>query len=804
MSIGPRWQKMIRDFTGDRGRALLLLSAVSVGIFGVSTILSTYSILIREIKQNYMGTNPASATIDLGEVTDAVLATARSFPGVAEVEARRVSLSRVKVGEDWLRLLLFVVDDFGDMRLNTFRKVSGQWPPPTGSMLVEHTALRVLRSAAGGSVLVKTPHGSPTRMTIAGVVHDATLAPAWQEKAGYGYVTRETFAALGEPPILDELRVQLTGNPASLSQVEATVQALAGKLQGQGHVIHEIRVPPPRTHPHQNQMQGVLFLFIVFAVMALVLSAILVATIVAAMLTKQVREIGMMKAVGARSAQIARMYLSMLLALGVVSVAIGLPAGIVAGWMFADMVAVLLNIVIHSYAASPWVYAVVVSSGLLVPVLVALPVIVKGSRLTVREAIADFGVDITKAFGGSVFDMALVAMHGIGLSYRLAIRNMFRRRGRLVMALALLAAGGGMFMTGLNIRDGWAGFVDRVFTDRFYDVEFTLNEATSTARIEAVLATVAKVRKAEFWGFSPTAVAQKGRVDVSRAYPDGAHGSFSLLGIPPDTGMIRFPVLAGRWLQNGDVDAVVLNQTAKMIAGGPALGDAVVLSLDGAPKTWRLVGVVEEIGAPGVAYVSDHAFEAAAGSAGRARMVRVATAAGSPAERQALIRKIDDALLEAGISVRLGLPLTVLHGAMGDHVLVLVRMLIAAAILFAVIGVLGLTSTMTMNVIDRTRELGIMRATGATPQMVLKIVVGEGVSISLMSWLLALLLSLPLSQLVGSIVGNMAFRTPLALTVSHLAVVLWLLLVVVMAALATMIPARRASKRAVHEALAYE
>lgn len=802
--MAPRWRKMLRDFLGDRGRAALMLTAVSVGVFGVATIFSTYSILTHEVVRNYMATNPASATLDVGEVTAAVLDTARNFPGIAEAEARSVNVSRVRVGDDWLRLIVFVIDDFEKMRLNTFRRISGAWPPPPGTMLIEHTALQVLGKGEGGSVLVKTPNGEPKEVGISGLVHDATLAPAWQERAGYGYVTRETFAALGEPAALDELRIQLTGNPSSAGLVETAAQALAQKLLEQGHKVHQIRVPPPRTHPHQTQMTTVLFLFLVFAVLALILSTILIATVVAAMLTRQVREIGMMKAVGARSGQIAWMYLSMLLGLGVVSVGIGLPAGVATSRPFADMVANLLNLEIAGYAVSPWVYVVIVAAGVLAPVLVALPIVYRGSRLTVREAISDFGVDAEKSFGDSPFDVSLGALRGIGLPYVMALRNMFRRRGRLILALSLLAAGGGMFITALNVGEGWKAFTGRIFSERFYDVQFNFNRPVPAEKLDGIFATLPSIRQVEHLGFSPAAVARQGRIDVARTYPDKAHGSMSLFGIEPGSAMIRFPLLSGRWLRDGDGDVVVLNQSSYAKAGKPKVGDDVLLSLDGRHKSWRLVGVVEEVGAPGAAYTPRAAYDAAAGTSGLTQMVRISTTATAPEAREKVIRRIDQALLDAGVSVRFGIPLALLHTAMGDHVIVLINMLIAAAVLLAVIGILGLTSTTSMNVIERTRELGIMRATGATPGLVLKVIVTEGVSIGLVSWVLAVLLSLPLSYVIGAIVGNMSFRTPLALTVSPLAVGVWLFLVVVMAALATTVPARRASKLAVREALAYE
>jgi putative ABC transport system permease protein len=120
-----------------------------------------------------------------------------------------------------------------------------------------------------------------------------------------------------------------------------------------------------------------------------------------------------------------------------------------------------------------------------------------------------------------------------------------------------------------------------------------------------------------------------------------------------------------------------------------------------------------------------------------------------------------------------------------------------------VIGILGLVSTLSMNVIERTRELGIMRAMGATPGTIMRIIVSEGVFAGALSWVFAVLISAPLSLLVGRVVGMLSFKVPLALTMSTFAMMLWLTLVVVGSGLAGAFPAYRASRLTVREALAY-
>ena len=149
------------------------------------------------------------------------------------------------------------------------------------------------------------------------------------------------------------------------------------------------------------------------------------------------------------------------------------------------------------------------------------------------------------------------------------------------------------------------------------------------------------------------------------------------------------------------------------------------------------------------------------------------------------------------------MPLDRLQAAMIGHVEVPVTMLLAASVLLALIGGLGLASLMTVNVLERTRELGVMKAVGAVPAVILKVIVAEGVLIAATSWLLALLLSLPLTRAVGLLAGHV-FGAPLPFTVSILAAAAWLGLVLVIAVAASAAPALRAARLVVREALAYE
>ncbi|HEY3352192.1 MAG TPA: FtsX-like permease family protein [Polyangia bacterium] len=139
---------------------------------------------------------------------------------------------------------------------------------------------------------------------------------------------------------------------------------------------------------------------------------------------------------------------------------------------------------------------------------------------------------------------------------------------------------------------------------------------------------------------------------------------------------------------------------------------------------------------------------------------------------------------------------------MGDHILILIRALMALAAILGIVGALGLGAVMGVSVLERTRELGVMKTLGATPRRIVRLLVAEGTAIAALSWVLAFALSIPLTLLVDRIVGNLGFLAPLPLVVSAAAAALWLGLVVVVAVVATVLPARRAARLVIRAALA--
>src|SRR5207244_8762195 len=139
---------------------------------------------------------------------------------------------------------------------------------PTGTMLLEHGSLGVLRTQRGATPTIQTPNGRPRQVPIVGVIQDLGAAPAWQEQSGYAYVTPETLAWLGESAGLDQLQI-VTDRPGDAAAIEGTARDLATWLAQQGRTVEEIRIPPPGEHPHQGLMNMMARVLLTFSLLAL-------------------------------------------------------------------------------------------------------------------------------------------------------------------------------------------------------------------------------------------------------------------------------------------------------------------------------------------------------------------------------------------------------------------------------------------------------------------------------------------------------------------------------------------------------
>ncbi|MBP6823940.1 MAG: FtsX-like permease family protein, partial [Acidobacteria bacterium] len=566
-----RWQKVLRDFWLERTRTILVVLAIALGIAAFSAVLSSSAILTRELDQGYLATNPASFTLATEAIDDALLNAVAKHPGVAEVEARRNVSGRIKAGPvNWRSLVLFVVKDYGDIRVSTLKPQAGAWPPAKGEILIERDALQVAKAKIGDTVTVKTSVGEEQTLRVSGTVKDVGQAQARMENIVYGYITLDTLAQLGEEPFLDRLNFVVTGDRFDETHIRNVAAEVRQLIEAQGHTVRRLDVPAPGKHPHSDLMRLLLLAMSGFGLFALLLSGVIVVNLLTALMAAQVRQIGVMKTIGATRWQIARIYFGQALLLGVAAIVVAVPLGMLGSRALCRYLAVFLNFDINSFAVPLWVYLLVAVTGIIAPLAAAAYPVWKGSGISVREALADFGVG-QHAFGNSRLDRALAGVGGMTRPLLLAIRNSFRRRARLALTLLTLAAGGLFFMSALNVRASLIYSLDRLFDTRKFDLGVNLGAMQPFEKVERAARKTPGVVTVEGWIYTQASLVAKSdsaSVSGDHAGAGGLHGagappsnSFTVIGLPDSNTMLKLDILEGRALQPGETDTIVLNST---------------------------------------------------------------------------------------------------------------------------------------------------------------------------------------------------------------------------------------------------
>ena len=134
----PSIKKVTRDLLGNKSRSVIVLLAIVLGAFGVSMMSTAYNLLGKNLKDNYLKTNPAAFTLVVDSISDEVLQEAKQLSAIEYVETRNKLIGRVEINKnEFVSIWLFVVDDLSNVKINTYRLISGANPASANEMLIE-------------------------------------------------------------------------------------------------------------------------------------------------------------------------------------------------------------------------------------------------------------------------------------------------------------------------------------------------------------------------------------------------------------------------------------------------------------------------------------------------------------------------------------------------------------------------------------------------------------------------------------------------------------------------------------------
>ncbi len=811
--LGVRWYKVLNDLQSNKTRTVLIVLSIAVGLFAIGTIVNARVILSQDLAEGYAAIAPSSGVIRTAQTFDEDLVrSVRQMSGVQEADARTHLSVRCQVkrnggravGQDtasrWRDLQLFAVPDYSQMRVNKIQPQAGAWPPPKREILIERSGLELIGAQVGDTVLIELSEHKVRELRIAGTVHDLAQLPSPIDGTAYGYILFDTLEWLGQPRGLNELHI-IARNAQNKAEALRVIGQVKDKLEKSGYKIPLSMTAEPGQLPLNDLLQAILLLLGALGLLSLFLSVFLIVNTVSALVTQQIRQIGIMKAVGARGRQIVFMYLVLALVYGVLALALAMPLGIVGARALSGLMAGYFNFDLTRFYVPPQAMALQVIIGVIVPVLAALYPVLSVLRVTAADAISNYGMSKDE-YGTGWIDRLLttrskLALRILSRPLMLSLRNTFRRKGRLALTLITLTLAGAIFCGVFSLRASLSQTLDDMLEIYQVDLMVNLGRPQRVEQLERKALEVDGVALAKSWFSLP----------VRRVRADGSESENIYLFAPPVQYDLVLPAMTeGRWLLPAERDERALVVSTATLKNEPdlKLGDEVLLKVDGRKVTFRIVGVT--LGLPFISQVFASYDDIAriTQDVGESSSLIVVTERHDAVSQMQAAAALEAHFKASGSRVS---SVVMMREEMQEAEMsfaAIVVLALAMALLLAVVGGLGLMGTLSINVLERTREIGVMRAIGASDGAVAWIFIVEGILIGLISWLLGSLCATLLSNWLSDALGVALLQWPLAHTFSLQGVWLWLAVVVILSALASFLPARNASRLTVRDVLAYE
>lgn len=774
-------QKILRDLWTNKSRSLLIILAVAIGVAAFGLMLSGRIVLEENLHDVYAATSPAHTIFSLSPFEDELLAVVRAMNDVVAAQAYRADLARLKTGPDsWLGFEIQTIPDYKAIEVNKLTAEDGLSAPELNSILLERSLKNVIDP--GDKVTIRLLNGDEHTLTVAGFVNDLSRLPAEISLSGIGYITPETAKELGMDAEYNQLLVRFAEG-STRTEIEKHTTQLTQSIEEDGYLVFSATVPVPDTYILGDNMSSVLFILNSLGVLTLILSAFLVTSVMSAVMSQQIPQIGILKSLGARVRQTMSIYFREVLLFGILALILAIPMGLIGAYFLADGVASSMNFDVPHFYLPAQTLILQAISALLAPLLASLFPIISGSRITIREAISNYTPD-TATNALTLGDLPQIA--------NLSIRNTFRRKGRLAMTFAALLLAGSMFISIIGIRESMRQANIEMQKESNYDLDVDLARPYPQSDLEEYALQVKGVKVVETWA-----------VDTGRLVFDADHlsGSIVLYGVPQGTDMTQPAVIQGRWLSKPH--SIFVNNDFLLLSPDLKIGSTITLNVGGKEEEWTIVGSTGRGFIP-IAYVNYDDLTQVTGLDGFASRLVVRTEKSDPAFQTAIQSDVLSRLAGADMDVVNSSTTTERNETSLEQMDTLIVLLMSMVVLIAIVGGLGLAITMSLNIIERTREIGILRSLGAQNGVIRRVVIVEGLMIGLISWAISIPCSIPLSIFLGDSLGISLLARPLDTIFSIPAVLIWLALTVVIAIIASVLPAQTAARLTIRDALVYE
>ena len=789
--VSASLRKSISDLSRRRARAVFTVATLAFAVASIS-FFAVPTLIDRSMQEEVRAGGLADVTLSLRplELTNEQLEALAALPNVAAVEPRSSADVRVLVGDRRAPARVIGVRDFARQSVDVVRVESGAFPGPRELLAdVQDANVGVYEGRAGETLTVVGGAGERADFVVSGRGRNLPGGEQVQdENVIVLYASASTVAALSGEPGYGELSLRLAdASPAAAAKTVEAVRRHLETVPGFAGFSDLPEVRPPGDWPGKGETEKFAQLLSVITILALLSALVLISNTMSTLVAEQTREIGIMRAVGARRRQVALVYIRTTLLLGALGALVGIGLGVVLSSLLARYFGSMFWAIDVGFGVDPIVLLVSIVVGLLAPPLAALPAIRRGVRVDLREALESTG----SALGAQdAADRLLRRASFLPRVTQIGLRNMGRRKRRSLATALIVALAVGNLLAVLSLAAGATQATRQSWGDHREDVQIsTGGRALFDERAEQAIRSTPGVAEVE---------------PVLKNTVELAGREAFVWGVEREP-LLRYRLAEGRWFSAGEEQArdrvAVIERNMAEIAGVD-VGERVTLATAAGDADFRIVGIAKNQQEDGTAlYVPLTTVRTLLGQPTGASAFWIRTESPEHAFVDRTTARLEDRLGRLGYEVGTEIKYVAERDEVAANRTVTTSIALLGFVIVAM-SMVGLANAITTNVLERTREIGILRCIGARARDVRRIFTTEGIALALAGWLLGIPLGYALTRLIVWLVWEVVdVRLPVVFPPWNLLIAL--VGTVALALLVLFLPVRRAVRFRPGDALRY-
>jgi putative ABC transport system permease protein len=800
--MGVIWHKIWFDIWHNKTRTLLAVLSIAAGVFAVGSIFGMSEMLLTNMDRSHHAVLATHINAALDRPVDReTLLSLREVPGVENVEPYNSVniLYKLHPEDEWRQGVIQMRDNYEQQKYELLQLRGGHWPNSKNEIAVERMGAQFLKIGIGDSVIFKI-NEKERALPITGFIRHPFVPPPQFMDLAFFFMNGEGMERLGIPQgKFTAFYARVT--PYSEDHAKEVATAIKDKLAKQNIDVAGFSYEDPNKHWGRTYFDAITMVQQLLALICVGISAVLVFNTISNLLTQQTNQIGIIKAIGGRTPSIVGMYLVSALVYGALAFVIAFPLGAIVAYYLTKVFLNLFNIDFDTFQISRNAVVLQALCAILAPLLAGLPPILKGASITVRQAIASYGLGGGYRSGRLDQLVESIGARLLPSHYATALGNMFRHKGRLVMTQLVLIAAGAAFLMVMSLNSSLALTLDNYYGRQHYDTTIQFTRSQRADRVEMVAESVPGVDRVEI------RFMQQANLFVKGQQVKDAGISTYIRGIPAGSDFYEPLIVAGRWLVSQDGRALVIpRQTAE--DNKIKVGDVITLDIGTLGKEeWQVVGLYEPVFIGGFSsatlFAPAETLFKISKKYNQAGSIVVRTTSHDRKFTTAVTKNLKDAYEQHSLKVSVSQTQADARATNEWQFSIVTSMLLALSVIVALVGAIALMGALSIGVIERTKEIGVLRAIGARSRTILGIFVMEGVLQGMVSWMIAVPLSILISPVAASAMGGVMFGATLDYQYNGSAVIVWLGIVLVISILASILPARGATRISVRDSLAY-